>query len=51
MIAVAKPNLSDAEYRELEELFTNSGEIFAMDSSDFGGATESTTLYIWKRSH
>jgi hypothetical protein len=33
VIAAAKPNLSDAESRKLEELLTEYGDIFAIDSN------------------
>jgi hypothetical protein len=36
VIAAAKPNLSDAYSRQLEELLTEYGDIFAMDSDDYG---------------
>jgi hypothetical protein len=36
MIVAARPNLSDAEVRELEELLTEYGDIFAMKSDDYG---------------
>jgi hypothetical protein len=35
-IAAARPNLSDAESRDLEELLTEYGDIFAIDSDDYG---------------
>jgi hypothetical protein len=35
VIAVAKPNLSNAESQELEELRTKYGDIFAMESDDY----------------
>jgi hypothetical protein len=36
MIAAAKHNLSDSESRELEELLTEYGDVFAMDRDDYG---------------
>jgi hypothetical protein len=36
MIAAARPNLSAAESRELEELLTEYGDIFAVRSDDCG---------------
>jgi hypothetical protein len=36
VIAAARPNLSDAESRELEEHLTEYGDIFAMKSDDYG---------------
>jgi hypothetical protein len=36
VIEAAKANLSDAEVRELEGLLTEYGNIFAMDSDDYG---------------
>jgi hypothetical protein len=38
LIAVARPNLCDAESRELEELLTEYGDIFVMDSGEHGRA-------------
>jgi hypothetical protein len=35
VIAAAKPNLSDAESRELEELLTDYGDIFVVNSDDY----------------
>jgi hypothetical protein len=35
MLAAAKPNLSNAESQELEELLTEYSDIFAMDSDDY----------------
>jgi hypothetical protein len=35
-MAAAKPNLSDAGSRDLEELLTEYGDIFAVDSDDHG---------------
>jgi hypothetical protein len=34
VIAAVKPNLSDTESRDLEELLTKYGNIFALDSDD-----------------
>jgi hypothetical protein len=36
VIAAAKPNLSDAESRDLEKLLTEYGYIFAIDSYGYG---------------
>jgi hypothetical protein len=36
MIAVAKPNLNDAESKELEQFLAKYGDIFAMQSEDYG---------------
>jgi hypothetical protein len=35
MIAATRSNLNDAESRELEELFTECGDIFTMKSNDY----------------
>jgi hypothetical protein len=36
VIEAARPNLNAAEYRELEELATKYGNIFAIKSDDYG---------------
>jgi cytochrome c peroxidase len=35
VIAVTKPNLSDAESWDLEDILTEYGDIFAVDSDDY----------------
>jgi hypothetical protein len=46
VIAAAKPNLSDAESRELEELLADYGDIFVVNSDDYGRTAESKYHHI-----